>query len=311
MPARKVSRRAYRNHLLFRGASESTVQCYEKWVLRGTKRVRAFAEVLSRRGSLETKVKAYNAKIIEAYSQNTRIQVAAACNHYLELLDAKDSKEKALRLPVPKKDHKRDMPWFKDVRDLDRFLKTAKKMGPRFEFLALLLRDTGWNSSMIAALKPQHFQTETLSDGRPVGVFDLGQRQKTGARTKATVRPETAAAFLEYVKRSNPGTYVFERPSGVPVNRRDVLAMVRRIAKRAGLPHGKGGVSPRWFRRTLATRWPGTDPALMLQAGWSDSRTMKETYAQEDLELTQEALEEMFRRRKRQDPEENIDIAYA
>jgi integrase len=117
------------------------------------------------------------------------------------------------------------------------------------------------------------------------------RQQKTGTFVSPYLRPETGVVLRQYIAAYRPRTYLFEASPGKPFHRRWTLEILRRACKATGLPED---ITPRAFRRTLATNWRGDIKDLMAQGGWKDSKTIFKHYRLVDEDRHLQGFEKTF-----------------
>lgn len=138
------------------------------------------------------------------------------------------------------------------------------QIGNPMERLAVRLsHDAGWSPADIAAVR--------LGDVDLTGPVTVVRkvRQKTRVLAEAVLEKETADELRVYVASDPNAVYLFpgDWRKGKPHRNR---TWVNEVLKRYGF-----SFSPRAFRSNLATSWPGDDiKGLMVQGGWSDSKTI-------------------------------------
>jgi len=128
-----------------------------------------------------------------------------------------------------------------------------------------LLHDTGLRPSDIVALRLADIAIED-------GIVLLRRRtQKTGTVAESILTRETAAELQAYIKSAGVTDYIFRGETDKPHRHRTWPNAVLR-------KHHAEGITPRTFRRTLATNWGDDLRSLMSQAGWSDAKTILTHY---------------------------------
>jgi integrase len=129
------------------------------------------------------------------------------------------------------------------------------------QLVVRLLHDTGLRPSDIVDIRLADLATED-------GVTLIRRRtQKTGTIAESVLTMETASGLAEYVKKSGVTDYIFRGETDKPHRHRTWPNAVLR-------KHHAEGITPRTFRRTLATNWGDDLRSLMSQAGWSDPKTI-------------------------------------
>src|SRR5207247_3851321 len=124
-----------------------------------------------------------------------------------------------------------------------------------------LLHDTGLRPSDIVDIALKDIAME---DG--VTIIRKATR-KTGTIAESVVTKETATELAEYLKKSGVTAHIFPGETSMPHRHRTWPNAVLR-------KHHAEGITPRTFRRTLATNWGDDLRSLMSQAGWSDPKTI-------------------------------------
>jgi len=128
-----------------------------------------------------------------------------------------------------------------------------------------LLHDSGLRPSDVVDIRLADIATED-------GLTIVRRRtQKTGTIAESILTKETAVELAEYVKAAGVTNYVFRGETDKPHRHRTWPNSVLR-------KHHAEGISPRTFRRTLATNWGDDLKSLMSQAGWSDAKTILTHY---------------------------------
>ncbi|HEX9341182.1 MAG TPA: site-specific integrase [Thermoplasmata archaeon] len=124
-----------------------------------------------------------------------------------------------------------------------------------------LLHDTGMRPSDIVSLRLADIANED-------DVVLLRRRtQKTGTIAESILSRETAAELHDYIEKSGVTDHIFRGETDKPHRHRTWPNAVLR-------KHHAEGITPRTFRRTLATNWGDDLRSLMSQAGWSDPKTI-------------------------------------
>ena len=128
-----------------------------------------------------------------------------------------------------------------------------------------LTHDTFWSSIDVVTIRKADIAFGNVTMIRKV-------RQKTAAAyvvAEAIVEKETAAELRMYIESAEIGDYIFpgDLRKGKPFRNR---TWINKVLDRYGVDF-----SPRWFRSSGATLWPGDDmKGLMTQGGWRDPRTI-------------------------------------
>ena len=101
--------------------------------------------------------------------------------------------------------------------------------------------------------------------------------QKARVLAKAVLSPTSIALMRDYLAERRPARFVFEQRDGRHYHRTWPNETLRKACGALGL----SGISPRAFRRTLATNWDGDAiKELQVQAGWKDVKTIFTHYRQ-------------------------------
>lgn len=128
-----------------------------------------------------------------------------------------------------------------------------------------LLHDTGFRPSDVVSIRLEDIANED-------GVTIIRRATiKTGTLAESILTMETAAELAEFVKKSGVSDHIFRGETDKPHRHRTWPNGVLR-------KHGAEGITPRTFRRTLATNWGDDLKSLMSQAGWSDAKTILTHY---------------------------------
>src|SRR2546428_674981 len=142
----------------------------------------------------------------------------------------------------------------------------ARITEPMERLAVRLSRDTLWSPTDVAAIRKAD-----VDFGNPTIVRKV--RQKTGAHAEAVVEMETADELRAYLESNPELEYIFpgDRRQGKPHRNR---TWVNAVLKRHGATF-----TPRMFRSSGATLWPGDDiKGLMTQGGWTDPKTIFRYY---------------------------------
>ena len=91
--------------------------------------------------------------------------------------------------------------------------------------------------------------------------------QKTGTIAESVLTKETASELAAFINATGAMDYVFRGETDKPHRHRTWPNAVLR-------KHHAEGITPRTFRRTLATNWGDDLRSLMSQGGWSDPKTI-------------------------------------
>ena len=136
---------------------------------------------------------------------------------------------------------------------------------PEERLAVRLLHDSGLRPSDVVDTRLTDIATEE-------GLTIVRRRtQKTGTIAESILTKETAVELAEYVKAAGVTDYIFREDTDKPHRHRTWPNAVLR-------KHQAEGISPRTFRRTLATNWGDDLKSLMSQAGWSDAKTILTHY---------------------------------
>jgi len=128
-----------------------------------------------------------------------------------------------------------------------------------------LLHDTGLRPSDVVGIRLVDLATED-------GVTVVRRRTlKTGTLAESYLTRETATELADFISKYGVSDYVFRGETDKPHRHRTWPNGVLR-------KHGVEGITPRTFRRTLATNWGDDLRSLMSQAGWSDAKTILTHY---------------------------------
>ena len=112
-------------------------------------------------------------------------------------------------------------------------------------------------------------------------------RAKTGAPIVARVSLSTADLVRRYLDDGRPKSYLFESRPGKHYRRQWPYEVLRRH----GVPRD---ITPRTFRRTLATVWPGDLKTLQHQGGWKDPKTILTHYVQQRNDVHRQTVDVLF-----------------
>jgi integrase len=191
----------------------------------------------------------------ERYKPNSLSNVVTAVNLWLRW---KNHPELRMRRP-PKEFNPRP----RTIDDKEYRQLVARITDPMERLAVRLSHDTGWSPNDIAAIQ----RTDVDLSGPAAIVRKV--RQKTRVVAEAGLLKETADELRAYLAANPDKAYLFpgDRRQGKPHRNR---TWVNAVLKRHG-----ASFSPRAFRSNLATIWPGDDiKGLMVQGGWSDSKTI-------------------------------------
>lgn len=125
-----------------------------------------------------------------------------------------------------------------------------------------LLHDTGFRPSDIVDLRRTDLAEED-------GVLLIRRRtQKTGTIAESVLTKETADELRSYLEAAAVTDYLFRGETDKPHRHRTwPNGLLRKYGAAAD-------ITPRTFRRTLATNWGDDLRSLMSQAGWNDPKTI-------------------------------------
>jgi integrase len=272
--------------------TESTLDRYETIVFDGTRKVTGFLPWLQGQPINAETVAAYHETVLlQRYRQNSRVPICSGLNWFLRWKRVRDEDGEDLRFPIPATEAAENARVIADE-EYAILLRHLRSKGDLRELAAVMVqRDTGMRPCDVAAV--------------PLGLLDLegdrprirGKRQqKTRAFVSPFLRKETANVVRRYVDASRPRTYLFEVGPGRPFHRRWILEILRRACKATGLPDD---ITPRTFRRTLATSWKGDIKDLQAQGGWADVKTILKHYRLLDEERHYRGFEDTFEPRPR------------
>jgi len=228
-----------------RARTEESVRLY----LREAKRFQGW---LGTRALTLEAVQEYEAWLTSKFRQNSLSNKVIGVNLYLQWkgLDA--------RIRRPPKEIAAN-PKLVKAEEYAAILKRIENAEERL--VVRLLHDTGLRPSDIVNLRLADLATEE-------GVTLIRRRtQKTGTICESVVTMETAEELAEYVKKSGVTDHVFRGETDKPHRHRTWPNAVLR-------KHHAEGITPRTFRRTLATNWGPDIRSLMSQGGWSDPKTV-------------------------------------
>ena len=267
--------------------SEATLDRYEQAVFVGTRNVVGFLSWLEKQPIDEETVSAYHETVLlKRYAANSRVPICSGLNWYLRWKRARDKDGEDLRFPIPATEAAENARAIgnDEYAALERHLRAK---GDLRELAAVMVaRDTGLRPSDVTTI--------------PLGLLDIdgehprirGKKQaKTGNRVSPYLRRETANVVRRYVATYKPDAFLFEVRPKQPFHRRWILEILRRACKETGLPVD---ITPRAFRRTLATNWKGDIKDLQAQGGWADPKTIFKHYRLLDEERHYRGFEETF-----------------
>ncbi len=262
-----------------RGVSEKTLARYWSYF----ESFQAFVRQHPGR-DMEEVVARYNRGLKQGYSSNARIVVSSALNWALRWAYARHADGEPLRFPTPQKkvDHRKPIVTESLWRDIETRLRAR---GTLKEWLCVrLLRETGLNPSDLVRVSLDEVHLDD-SDPRIVRT-----RAKTGAAIVARVSKSTADLVRRYLDNGRPKSYLFESRPGKHYRRQWPYEVLRRH----GVPRD---ITPRTFRRTLATVWPGDLKTLQHQGGWKDPKTILTHYVQQRDDVHRQTVDVLFGKR--------------
>src|SRR5437879_2247123 len=232
-----------------RARTEESVRLY----LREAKRFQGW---LGTRALTLEAVQEYEAWLTSKFRQNSLSNKVIGVNLYLELkgLDA--------RIRRPPKEIAAN-PKLVKAEEYAAILKRIENAEERL--VVRLLHDTGLRPSDIVNLRLEDLAPEERVP------HSLRRTMKTGTLCESVVTMDTAEELTEYVKKSGVTDHVFRGETDKPHRHRTLPNAVLR-------KHHAEGITPRTFRRTLATNWGEDLRSLMSQGGWSDAKTILTHY---------------------------------
>lgn len=282
--------------------AESTLDRYAQAVFDGTKKCPGLLPWLDGEDVTEAAVAAFNEVLCKVYKPNSRVPICSGLNWYLRWKKVRDEDGEPVRFPIPQTEAAENARKITDD-EYSVLERTLRKGGDVREFAAVMVQhDTGMSPGDIVAT--------------PLGLLDLNgdvprirfkQRKKTGVRASPYLRLETGKVLREYLAAYRPRDYLFETEPGMKFHRRWLLEVIRRACKRSGLPED---ITPRTFRRTLATNWKGDIKDLQVQGGWADPKTIFKHYRLMDEERHLDGFEKTFGVRARLELPEKDDPAF-
>ena len=155
-----------------------------------------------------------------------------------------------------------------------------------------LLHDTGLRPSDIVDLRLTDLDT---SDGLTV----IRKRtQKTGTICASYLTKETAEELAAFVTAKGVVDYVFPGESKPWRHRTWPNQILRK--------YHADSITPRTFRRTLATNWDDDLRSLMSQSGWSDPKTILTHYRRDVRERHLRSFEKAVGPARDPDPEDDV-----
>lgn len=224
---------------------------------------RRFRGWLGTRPITSATVQEYATVLGKTYAPNSLTPIMVGLNYGLAWSGAKVGEE-PLRFRIPPREISMNARLVEDV-EYAALLKAGKTRED--QLLVRLLRESGWRPSDLMGLEVSHVNLRE-------GILEKVS-QKTRVLAQAILTPETADLLDVHLKTAKPMRFVFERSPGVGFTRTYPNAVLGRLAQSAGLA---AGISPRTFRRTLATRFEGDLKDLMVQGGWAEPKTVLTHY---------------------------------
>jgi integrase len=214
--------------------------------------VKSFNGWRGSRSLTDATVQEYREKLLGDYKPNSLSNMVAAINLYLE------SKGVEARVKRPPKEIAANPKLVKP----DEYAALLARIPSAEERLAVrLLHDTGLRPSDIVSVRLSDLDTTD-------GITSVRKRtRKTGAVTDSLLSKETATELKAYVEAAGVTDFIFRGETDRPHRHRTWPNHV--LAK-----YGADGITPRTFRRTLATNWTEDTTSLMAQGGWTDSKTI-------------------------------------
>ncbi len=155
-----------------------------------------------------------------------------------------------------------------------------------------LLHDSALRPSDIVDLRLQDLDT---SDGLTV----IRKRtQKTGTICESFLTKDTADELHGFVASTGRTDYVFPGESKPWRHRTWPNQILRKY-------HAEG-ITPRTFRRTLATNWDDDLKSLMTQGGWADAKTVLTVYRKDVRERHLRSFEKAVGPARDPEPEDDV-----
>ena len=228
-----------------RARTDETVRLYQREAKR-------FQGWLGTRPLALEAVQEYEAWLRSKFRQNSLSNKVIGVNLYLKWkgLDAR------IRRPPKEIAANPKLVTDKEYRGLLERIEDAEE-----RLIVRLLHDTGMRPSDIVSLRLADLANED-------DVVLLRRRtQKTGTIAESVLSRETATELHDYIEKSGVTDHIFRGETDQPHRHRTWPNAVLR-------KHHAEGITPRTFRRTLATNWSDDIRSLMSQAGWSDPKTI-------------------------------------
>jgi integrase len=164
---------------------------------------------------------------------------------------------------------------------------------PEERLCVRLLHDTGFRPSDVVDVR----LADLAEEG---GILLIRRRtQKTGAIAESVLTKDTADELRAFIASVGTTDYVFRGETDKPHRHRTWPNGVLR-------KHQAEGITPRTFRRTLATNWGDDLKSLMAQAGWSDPKTILLHYRRDVRERHVREFERAVGPAKDPDPESDV-----
>ena len=267
--------------------SAATLDRYEQAVFHGTRNVVGLLPWLEgQRIDAETVAAYHETVLLKKYKANSRVPICSGLNWYLRWKRIRDDDGEDLRFPIPATEAAENARAIGDEEYavLERHLRTT---GDLRELAAIMVQhDTGMRPSDVTTI--------------PLGLLDVEgehprirgkKQQKTRAFVSPYLRRETAEVLRRYVDVYRPEAYLFEVRPKEAFHRRWILEILRRVCRATGLAED---ITPRTFRRTLATNWKGDVKDLQAQGGWADTKTIFKHYRLLDEERHLDGFEKTF-----------------
>jgi integrase len=260
-----------------RARTEETVRLY-------LKEAKRFQGWLGTRPLTLEVVQEYEAWLRSKFAQNSLSNKVVGVNLYLAW------KEVDARIRRPPKEIAANPKLISDKEYralLDRIPDAEERLVVR------LLHDTGLRPSDVVDIRIADIATEE-------GVTIIRRRtQKTGTVAESVLARETASELQDYIEKSGVTDHVFLGETDKPHRHRTWPNAILR-------KHGAEGITPRTFRRTLATNWGDDLRSLMSQAGWSDAKTILTHYRRDVRERHIREAEKAIGPVREPDPESEL-----
>lgn len=246
--------------------------------------VRSFRGWIGSRSVNDATVAEYRERLLSSYKPNSLSNMVAALNLYLE------HKGVPSRMERPPKEIAANPKLIKPdeyAALLTRILNAEERLAVR------LLHDTGLRPSDVVSLRLSDLDTTD-------GITSIRKRtRKTGAVTDSILTKETADDLRAYVQDAKVTDYIFRGENGKPHRHRTWPNHVL-------VKYGAEGITPRTFRRTLATNWTEDVTSLMAQGGWTDSKTIFLHYRRDVRARHVQAFEKAVGPTRDVEPEEDV-----